>query len=651
MSRENVLWEPSESQLAQAQMTQFRQRVNEKYQLDLANYAELYSWSLEQAEHFWAEMWEFGNILSHSEYREVVDDIHKMPGAKWFQGTSLNFAENLLRFRDDRTAIHFRGEDKVEKKLSYSQLYDQVAKVAQALKQEGVTTGDRVAGFIPNLPEAVIAMLATASLGAIWSSSSPDFGINGVLDRFSQIKPKVIFAADGYFYGGKRFDSLSKLQGILKELPSVEKLILVNYSGHADISKLKQALLWDDFVDNEAGDIDFKALPFDHPLYIMYSSGTTGLPKSIVHSAGGTLLQHLKEHMLHGDLKREDTIFYFTTCGWMMWNWLVSSLAVGATLVLYDGNPFFPNSMVLWNMAEALDISVFGTSAKYLHALEKSGAKPGRDLPLQKLRAILSTGSTLKEESYDFVYTQIKQDLLLSSISGGTDIISCFALGNPVLPVVRGELQCRGLGMKVETFDERGKPVLNQCGELVCTQAFPSMPIYFWNDENGSKYQQAYFADYPGVWKHGDFVEINDHGGLRISGRSDATLNPGGVRIGTAEIYSAIESLPQVKDSLVIGQPWQDDERIVIFVILSDGVALDEELKSDIRTRIRQNCSPRHVPDLILETTDIPYTINGKKVEIAVRQVIQGKTVQNLSALANPESLELYMTIDELNRG
>ena len=644
-----VMWTPSQNQLDRAQMTHFRLGVNTKYRLNLNTYEDLYQWSLDHAPEFWSEVWRFGDIIAHAPATEVVDDLTKMPGAKWFVGSRLNYAENLLRFRDEQVAIHFRGEDQIERSLTYNQLYSLVAKTAQAMRAAGVTQGDRVAGFIPNLPEAIIAMLAASSLGAIWSSSSPDFGIKGVLDRFSQIEPKIVFAAEGYFYAGKRFDSLDKLQSILHELPSVEKVVVISYTQSADISGVPNSIHWNDFINNNATEVSFAPLPFDHPLYIMYSSGTTGLPKSIVHSAGGTLIQHLKELTLHCDLKRDDTIFYFTTCGWMMWNWLVSSLAVGATLVLYDGNPFHPGPEGLWKMAEELNISVFGTSAKYLDALESAGCKPGKHFNLAVLRALLSTGSPLSEESFDFVYRDIKQDVLLASISGGTDIVSCFVLGNPTLPVHRGELQCRGLGMKVEAFDNSGQGVLNEHGELVCTQAFPSMPVFFWNDPDGQKYHSAYFADYPGIWRHGDFIEINEHGGIRIYGRSDATLNPGGVRIGTAEIYAVVETLPEIADSLVVGQAWQDDERVILFVKLTEGGVLDEALEKKLKTAIRQNCSPRHVPALILETADIPYTINGKKVEIAVKKIIGGKAVQNQSALANPESLELYKNLEALN--
>ncbi|MCF7823936.1 MAG: acetoacetate--CoA ligase [Candidatus Marinimicrobia bacterium] len=644
-----ILWTPDDKRVQQTQMDQFRQHVNKKYKLVLSDYTELYQWSIDHAEQFWSEMWQFGKIIYHYEFEQVVDDLGKMPGAKWFQGATLNYAENLLRYRDEQIAIYFRGEDQVQRQLSYGELYQQVTQTAQALKDLGVKKGDRLAGFIPNLPETIIVMLAAASLGAIWSSSSPDFGIKGVLDRFRQIEPKVIFAANGYFYGGKRFDSLGKLSEILSKLPSVEKVVIIPYTETPATLALPNSVFWDDFIANTAREIDFTPLPFDHPLYIMYSSGTTGLPKSIVHSAGGTLIQHLKELMLHCDLRRRDTIFYFTTCGWMMWNWLVSSLSVGASIVLYDGNPFYPGPDALWKMADDLDISVFGTSAKYLDALEAAGGKPGETFKLDALRAILSTGSPLSETSFDYVYRDIKKDLLLASISGGTDIISCFALGNPTLPVYRGELQCRGLGMKVEAFDEAGQAVLNKSGELVCCQAFPSMPVYFWNDPQGQKYHDAYFSDYPNIWRHGDYIEINEHGGVRIYGRSDATLNPGGVRIGTAEIYAVVENHPDVLDSLVVGQSWKDDERVILFVKLVDSLALSDTLQAELRTLIRQSCSPRHVPALILQTTDIPYTINGKKVEIAVKKIIQGREVQNRSALANPEALDLYQDLKELH--
>ncbi|NOZ03047.1 MAG: acetoacetate--CoA ligase [FCB group bacterium] len=644
------MWAPSETTLKRSQMTKFRLYVNDRYQLALNNYHDLYTWSIENIPEFWESVWDFCDILSSRRFESVVDDISNMPGARWFAGARLNFAENLLRFRDEKPALIFKGEGRSPRTLTFAELFREVSRVAHALKQEGVVKGDRVAGFMPNMPETVIAMLAAASLGAIWSSSSPDFGIKGVLDRFSQIEPKILFAADGYTYNGKTFNSLDKLTGILQKLPSVRKVVVVPYTKErADISSLANGIHYPDFVAfNDPPELHFEQLPFDHPLYIMYSSGTTGLPKSIVHGAGGTLIQQLKELRLHTDLTREDTIFYFTTCGWMMWNWLVTSLAVGATVVLYDGSPFYPDPNAMWQMAEELGITVFGTSAKFIAASEAAGVKPRQTNNLSKLRAILSTGSPLMEESFDYVYRDIKRDVLLASISGGTDIISCFALGNPVLPVYRGELQCRGLGMKVQAFNSAGKPVLNEKAELVCTAAFPSMPIYFWNDPEGKKYQNAYFNTFPGVWHHGDYIMINDHGGVKIFGRSDATLNPGGVRIGTAEIYRVVEAFPEISDSLVVGQKWNGDERVILFVKPAEGIELTTALVRKLKQSIRQNCSPRHVPALIIAVADIPYTINGKKVELAVKKIIHGEEVANRDALANPEALELYKNIPEL---
>ena len=571
-----------------------------------------------------------------------------MPGAKWFDGATLNFTENLLRYRDDKIAIHFYGEDGTQSSLSYRELHDQVSRLARSMREMGIVKNDRVAGFMPNIPETIITMLATASIGAIWSSCSPDFGIKGVLDRFQQIEPKLIFAADGYLYNGKTIDCLFRLKKILVDLPSIKKTIIVPFAGDSNTNVIKNSMLWNDFLHKDSGDIIFEQLPFDHPLYIMYSSGTTGLPKSIVHSAGGTLIQHLKELKLHTDLTQNDKIFYFTTCGWMMWNWLISSLAVGATIVLYDGSPLYPDGTALLKMADDLGITVFGTSAKYIASLESAGIKPKQISSFPKLRTILSTGSPLVEENFDFVYGEWKEDVQLASISGGTDIISCFALGNPILPVRRGELQCRGLGMKVESYNEKGMSVRNEKGELVCTQAFPSMPIYFWNDSNGKKYQSAYFDVYPNIWHHGDYLEINDFGGVKIYGRSDTTLNPGGIRIGTAEIYQTVERFNEVEDSLVISQPWQNDERIILFLKMKDRITLTNSLKTRVKKSIRESCTHRYVPAIIIAVEDIPYTINGKKVELAVKQVIQNQIVKNKDSLVNPNSLEFYKDMMEL---
>ncbi len=636
------LWTPAPERSGHSRMKDFMDHVNRKYGFSFTEYDELFRWSVEHPADFWGTFWHYSGIKYSIDCERVVDDPKKMPGAKWFEGARLNFAENLLPRRDGKTAIIFRGEAEVERRISYAELYDQVHRVAEALKKTGVKKGDRVAGFIPNMPEAIIAMLGAASIGAIWSSSSPDFGIKGVLDRFSQIEPRVIFAADGYYYKGKKFDSQEKLKGILHELPSVEKVVLINYTDTVDTGSVPNAVSWEDFAVPVGGDLVFEQLPFDHPLYIMYSSGTTGLPKSIVHSAGGTLIQHLKELMLHTDLHEDDTIFYFTTCGWMMWNWFVSSLAVGATLVCYDGNPFHPGPDALLHMAKELGISIFGTSAKYIASLENAGVVPKKISDFPALKAICSTGSPLSNESFEYVYREWKDDMQLSSIAGGTDIISCFMLGNPMLPVYMGEIQCRGLGMDVDSFDEYGRSVTGSQGELVCKTAFPSMPVYFWNDPGGKKYHDAYFDVYEGIWRHGDYILLSGHGGITMFGRSDATLNPGGVRIGTAEIYSVVENMEEVEDSVVIGQPWEDDERVVLFVKLNEGCRLDDELKAKISRLIRSNCSPRHVPAVILETIGVPYTLNGKKVEIAVKKAILGQEIKNKDALSNPEVLDYF---------
>ena len=624
--------------------------INETYEQNFSEYEPLYQWSIENIPDFWACLWEFAKIKSSTPYDQVVDDVGKMPGAKWFSGARLNFAENLLRYKDDHTALIFKGEDRVDKRMTYAELYNEVASVARSLKQAGVRTGDRVVGFMPNMPETVIAMLAATSMGATWSSCSPDFGIKGVLDRFGQIKPKVLFTADGYFFKGKRLDSLERISSILKELPSIEKVVVVPYTvKDPDIGTVSHSVLYNDFKSPESGlAIEFEQLPFDHPLYIMYSSGTTGLPKCMVQSAGGILVHHLKELMLHADLKREDTIFYFTTCGWMMWNWLVSSLAVGATLVLYDGNPFHPDPGALWKMAQDEKITIFGTSAGYIAALQNTGAKPGKSYDLSSLKSLLSTGSPLSREGFEYIYNDVKSDLQLASISGGTDLNGCFALGNPMGPVYAGELQCRGLAMKVEAFDENGNPVINRQGELVCTAPFPSMPIYFWNDPDNRKYLDAYFDVYPNIWRHGDFIEINNRGGVVIFGRSDATLNPGGVRIGTAEIYRQVDRMAEIEDCIVVGQNWNNDVRIILFVKMAQGYELTESLKDTIKKTIRTNASPRHTPAKILAVPDIPYTHNMKKVELAVKKTIHNRPVLNKDALKNPEALDFYAGLKEL---
>ena len=630
-------------------MNQFRLFANKKYGMELDNYRDLYNWSVNEITCFWEAVWSFGKPVVSKDYHQVVDDDSKMPGAKWFSGARLNFAENLLRRRDNHTAILSRGEGKDDRKISYNELYSEVEKMAAALREAGVEQNDRVAGFLPNIPEAVVAMLGAASLGAVWSSSSPDFGIKGVLDRFRQIEPKVLFAADGYQYNGKRINSLDKLKEILTELPSVEKVVVIPFeSENLDLSGINKGVLYGEFLPAKAPSLEFAQLPFDHPLYIMYSSGTTGLPKSIVHGAGGTLLQHMKELRLHGDISDRETVFYFTTCGWMMWNWLVSNLALGASIVLYDGSPFHPDPSAMWQMAEEFGITVFGTSAKFIAACKGYGLVPKERHNLSLIKTILSTGSPLVEESYDYVYTSIKEDVQLSSITGGTDLISSFAGGNATLPVYRGEIQCRALGMKVESFDDSGKPLINLKGELVCTRAFPSMPVNFWNDPDGSKFHNAYFSDYPGVWTHGDYILINDHGGVIVFGRSDATLNPAGVRIGTAEIYRVVEAFPEIEDSLAVGQQWEDDERVILFVKMNEGEQFGEELKKKLMDAIRSGCSPRHVPAKTVPVPDIPYTINGKKVEIAVKKILHGSEALNKDALANPESLLFFSDLEVL---
>ncbi len=644
-----LLWQPSEERMKSTNMWDFMRYVNERYGKDFANYSDLYRWSIDESPRFWATLWDYGQVIHSRPHDQIVDDVTKMPGARWFEGARLNFAENLLRYRDDHIALSFKGEGRPTVSITYAQLFQQVARLAKSLRDMGIKPGDRVGGFMPNMIETVVAMLAASSIGAVWSSCSPDFGIKGVLDRFGQIEPRVLFTANGYQYNGKEYDSLERIAEIVKELPSIEKVIVVPYTDpNPDLGRVRDGVLYADFLAKEATDLPFEQVPANHPLYILYSSGTTGVPKCMVHGVVGTLLQHIKELKLHSDVKREDTIFYFTTCGWMMWNWLVSSLALGARVMLYDGFPFYPDASGMWQMAQDEGITIFGTSASYLAALEKAEVKPKASFDLSPLKAVLSTGSPLSVEGFEFVYRDIKDDLCLSSISGGTDIISCFALGNPMGPVYASELQVRGLGMKVEAYDEEGMSVVGETGELVCTLAAPSMPIYFWNDPDNTKYHDAYFDVYPGVWRHGDWIEITEHGGVIIYGRSDATLKPSGVRIGTAEIYRQVEMIPEVLDSLVVGQDWDSDMRIILFVKLREGIQLTDELVTRIKTTIRQNTSPRHVPAKVIAVGDIPYTISGKKVELAVRKVIHGQEVKNKDALANPESLDRYGNLPEL---
>lgn len=646
-----ILWQPSPERIADANITRFMAIIRSKYGADTVNYASLYQWSIEYPEHFWSAFWDFSGLVAQAKGETVLAHGERMPGAKWFPQARLNYAENLLRKRaDDEFSVIFWGENRIKRRLTYGELYSEVSKLTQALRSDGVVAGDRVAGILPNLPETVIAMLAATSIGAVWTSCSPDFGVPGIKDRLGQIEPKILFVCDGYFFNGKAFDISERIEAVHRAIPSIEKIILVPY---IDTNRIKPSgiiVRLDDYVAGFPGDrpIEFISVPFDHPLYIVYSSGTTGPPKCIVHSVGGTLIQHMKEHLLHVDCHPQDRLFYFTTCGWMMWNWLVSGLATETTLILYDGSPVYPETDALFQMVEDTRINIFGVSAKYIDLLKKSDSRPARLHDLSSLKSILSTGSPLAPENFDFVYHSIKSNLCLSSISGGTDIVSCFALGCPVLPVRRGEIQCRGLGMKVDVFDEQSHPLRDQKGELVCTAPFPSMPIKFWNDPDQHLYRSTYFEKFPNVWCHGDYVELTDNGGLIIYGRSDTVLNPGGVRIGTAEIYRQVEQIGEVLESLVIGQEWVGDLRIVLFVVLRKGIELSDTLVDRIRHQIRTNASPRHVPAKIIHVHDIPRTRSGKIVELVVADIVHGRPVKNRQALANPESLELFADISEL---
>ena len=649
MRSDKPLWEPSQARIEAAAITRFARMAIADWGLRINNYPAFYRWSIDHPEQLWRSVWKFCEVRGEEGARALVDG-GKMPGARFFPDGRLNFAENLLRRRDDGDALVFWGEDKVQRRVSHRALYEQVSRLAQAFEAAGVGPGDRVAGYLPNMPEAIVAMLATAAIGGIWSSCSPDFGVQGVLDRFGQIEPKVLLAADGYWYNGKPLRVLDKLGEIAARLPSVQQVVVVPYLDESpEVGSIRHARRLADFLAGFVpSEIGFAALPFNHPLYILYSSGTTGVPKCIVHGAGGTLLKHLCEHRLHCDIGEGDRLFYFTTCGWMMWNWLASGLASGATLLLYDGSPFARGGNILFDYADAEAMTHFGTSAKFIDAAAKAGLHPARTHRLEPLRAMLSTGSPLAPEGFDYVYRRVKRDLCLSSIAGGTDLIGCFVLGNPILPVWRGEIQCRGLGMAVEVFDDDGRPVRGQKGELVCTRPFPSMPVGFWNDPDGGKYRAAYFERFPNVWCHGDYVELTAHDGMIIYGRSDAVLNPGGVRIGTAEIYRQVEQLGEVLESLVIGQDWEGDVRVVLFVRLRDGLTLDDALIARIKAQIRNNTTPRHVPARIVQVADIPRTKSGKIVELAVRNVVHGRPVKNTEALANPEALDLFRDRPEL---
>ena len=645
-----ILWRPGPARIEGANTTRFIAAVNGRWGTELADTGDLYRFSVDEMEKFWLSVREEFGLKAQTWGERVLVDPHRMPGAKWFPEARLNFAENLLRRRDDGDAIVFRGEDRVERRLSWAELYNQVSVFAQALRDAGVGQGDRVAGYLPNLPEAVIAMLATASLGAAWSSGSPDFGVRGILDRFGQIEPKVLVAADGYFYNGRTLDTVPKLAGIAAVLPSVSCTVVVPYvRDDPDIAGIPGAVMIGDFTDAyKPGGIDFAQVPFSQPLYILYSSGTTGVPKCIVYGVGGTLLQHTREHRLQCDIKPGDRVFHFTTLGWMMWNWLVTALASEATILLYDGSPFYPDGKALFDFADAEGMTLMGVSAKYISALENAGIHPAQSHDLKALRSMTSTGSTLAPEGFHYVYDRIKADLHLASITGGTDIIGCFAAGDVTIPVRAGEIQGRALGMAVDVFDEDGNSVAGEKGEMVCTKPFPSLPVGFWNDPGGSRYHAAYFEKYENVWWQGDYVELTEHGGLIVYGRSDATLNPGGVRIGTAEIYRQVEALDEITEAIVIGQEWEGDTRVVLFVVPAEGRALDGGLRDLIKTRIRDNCSPRHVPAKIVAIADIPRTKSGKITELAVRDVVHGRPVKNAEALANADALELFRDLAEL---
>jgi len=643
------MWQPSEERKQATNLWAFMRQVEAEHGITLGDYDALWAWSITEIEDFWRAVWDFCGVIGDGPGERGLIDGDKMPGAVFFPDARLNFAENLLRRQDEGTALIFWGEDQVQRSVTWRTLHDETARLSRALRDLGIEPGDRIAGYVPNVPEAFNAMLAATSLGAVWSSCSPDFGVQGVVDRFGQIEPRVLFCADGYYYNGKTHSSLDKLPDILAQLPSVEKVVVIPYTDDApDLSAVRDAVLLPDFIAaHESGPIDFVRVGFNDPLYIMYSSGTTGVPKCIVHRVGG-LLQHLKEHQLHCDIRRDDRVFYFTTCGWMMWNWLVAVTASEATPLLYDGTPFLRDGDILYDFADATGMTMFGTSAKFIDACQKAGLRPAETHSLDSVRLMTSTGSPLVPEGFDYVYDHIKSDLHLASISGGTDLLGCFVGGNPLGAVWRGEIQAPALGMAMEVFDDAGHPVRGEKGELVCTKPFPSMPLGFWNDPDGNRYHDAYYARFPNVWCHGDYVMVTEHGGYVIYGRSDSTLNPGGVRIGTAEIYRQVEKLDEVVESIVIGQDTEGDTRVVLFVVLRDGLVLDDALIDRIRKQIRANTTPRHVPEKVVQVADIPRTKSNKIVELAVRDVVHGRPVKNVEALANPEALDHFKDRAEL---
>ena len=643
------LWTPSPEQIANSQLSKFQSFVENNTGKSFDDYMQMHDWSISHSGEFWDQLWQFCGIIESQTYSAPLIDGDKFPGAEWFPKSRLNFAENLLKYNDDKIALVSLLDNGDRKTYTYAQLHHETAQLASALRKQGVQTGDRIAGLMPNIGETVVAMLATTSIGAIWSSCSPDFGFNGIYDRFQQIEPKILICSESYSYNDKRIDCLPRVAEILKSIASIEKTVVVGVlDENRSVEHLPTAINYREFLDPTPETLTFEQLPFAHPVYINYSSGTTGAPKCIVHGGGGTLLQHLKEHQLHCDIRRDDVLFYFTTCGWMMWNWLVSGLASGCTLVLFDGSPFAQDGRVLLDAIDNEKISIFGTSAKYLSALEKQGHKPIESHDLSSLKSILSTGSPLSSNSYDYIYSSIKQDICVSSICGGTDIISCFILGNPCLPVHRGEIQCKGLGMAVEIWNEDGIPLSEEKGELVCTKPFPSTPVGFWNDTNDEKFLDAYFSSHPNIWSHGDYGEITANNGVIIHGRSDAVLNPGGVRIGTAEIYRQVEKVDEILDCVAVGQEFDGDVRVILFVVVRDSIVLDDALIDKVKLTIRTNTTPRHVPAKVIAVPDIPRTISGKIVELAVKNTIHGLAVKNTSALANPEALSHFENLVEL---